>query len=361
MWTDTRVVVLGGAGFLGSHLCETLIAQGRARRLRRQPGDGASLATWTPLRGSGRLVQVTRDITLPLELEGPVDVVFNLASPASPIDYAQLPLETLRVGSLGTEHGLELARRKSAVFVQASTSEVYGDPLHHPQREEDFGNVNPVGPRSVYDEAKRYGEALVSAYRRHRAVDARIARIFNTYGPRMRLDDGRVVPSFVGQALRREPLTIFGDGEQTRSFCYVSDLIGGLLRLAEVETAGPINLGNPVELTMIELVRELERALGETLEVRAPAAAPGRSPPASPGHHPRPGAPRLGAARDAARGAGPDHRLVPGPGPAARAASGQGRGLSESPVRGAGVRELPTPRASRSWAEGGAVRIPTCR
>lgn len=264
-WDTARVVVLGGAGFLGSHLCEAL--------LRRRAGVVAvdnfltgRVENLAHLQHDPGMEVRAADVTHPLRIPGRVDVVFNLASPASPIDYAKLPFETLKVGSLGTEHALVLAEEKGAVFVQASTSEVYGDPLHHPQQETDFGNVNPIGPRSVYDEAKRYGEALVAAFHRHRGLDARIARIFNTYGPRMRLDDGRVIPAFMGQALRGEPLSLFGDGTQTRSFCYVDDLIAGLIRLAEVPGLGPINLGNPVERTMLELVEAFEEVLGQPLK-----------------------------------------------------------------------------------------------
>jgi dTDP-glucose 4,6-dehydratase len=191
-----------------------------------------------------------------------VDYVFNMASPASPIDYARLPLETLRVGSRGTENGLNLAREKGAVFLQASTSEIYGDPLVHPQKEEDWGNVNPIGPRSVYDEAKRYSEALVMAYHRAYGVRTRIVRIFNTYGPKMRLEDGRVVPAFVGQALRGEHFTVFGDGSQTRSFCYVGDLIDGIVRLACSNVTEPVNLGNPCELTILEFAEAVRREAG---------------------------------------------------------------------------------------------------
>src|SRR5919106_2098846 len=226
-----RAAVLGGAGFVGSHLCERLLR------------DGATevVAVDNLLTGSGRNVDelsrlpgfsfVRHDICEPIPWEGRCDVVFNLASPASPIDYAQLPIETLRVGSMGTENGLRLAERTQAIFVQASTSEVYGDPLVHPQREDYWGNVNPVGVRGVYDEAKRYAEAITMAYHRHHKVDTRIIRIFNTYGPRMRVDDGRMVPNFIQQALLGRPLTVYGEGTQSRSVQYVDDLIDGLIRL----------------------------------------------------------------------------------------------------------------------------------
>src|SRR5215469_16078750 len=249
-----HAAVLGGAGFLGSHLCERLLQDGAA-----SVGSEENLRE---LRKNPRFSHLTHDICKPFDLDGPLDYVFNLASPASPIDYAQLPLETLRVGSRGTEHGLELARRKGAVFFQASTSEVYGDPLEHPQRESYWGNVNPVGPRSVYDESKRYAEALVAAYRRTHGLSVRIVRIFNTYGPRMRLDDGRVVPAFVAQALAGEDFTVFGDGSQTRSFCYVADLVDGFVRLALSGVQEPVNLGNPEEMTILQFAEAVRAAAG---------------------------------------------------------------------------------------------------
>jgi dTDP-glucose 4,6-dehydratase len=257
-----RIVVLGGAGFLGSHLCERLLRDGAEEVISLDnflTGDERNLAG---LHMLGDFLSVRHDITEPIRLMGPVDYVFNLASPASPIDYAQLPIETLRVGALGTEHGLRLAREKGAVFLQASTSEVYGDPLVHPQREDYWGNVNPTGPRSCYDEAKRYGEAIVMAYQRVHGVSTRIARIFNTYGPKMRLEDGRVVPAFVSQALRGEDFTVFGDGSQTRSFCYVRDLIDGLVRLALSEVTQPVNLGTPHEMSILEFAETVREAAG---------------------------------------------------------------------------------------------------
>lgn len=257
-----RIVVLGGAGFLGSHLCERLLRDGADEVTSLDnfiTGDERNVAELSAL---GNFHSVHHDITQPLRISGPVDYVFNLASPASPIDYANLPIETLRVGSKGTENGLELAREKDAVFLQASTSEIYGDPLVHPQREDYWGNVNPIGPRSVYDEAKRYGEALVMAYHRVYGVKTRMVRIFNTYGPRMRLEDGRVVPAFVAQALRGEDFTVFGDGKQTRSFCYVSDLIDGLVRLALSDVTEPVNLGNPREMTILEFAEAVAKAQG---------------------------------------------------------------------------------------------------
>ncbi|MGZ5958768.1 MAG: UDP-glucuronic acid decarboxylase family protein [Myxococcaceae bacterium] len=257
-----RVAVLGGAGFLGSHLCERLLADGAALVVSVDNLITGSEANLRDLLGNARFRHVVQDICEPFDVDGPLDFVFNLASPASPIDYAQLPLETLRVGSRGTEHGLELARRKGAVFFQASTSEVYGDPLEHPQKESYWGHVNPIGPRSVYDEAKRYGEALVAAYRRTHGLQTRIARIFNTYGPRMRLEDGRVVPAFVAQALAGEDFTVFGDGSQTRSFCYVSDLVDGFVRLALSSEQDPVNLGNPEEMTILQFAEAVRAAAG---------------------------------------------------------------------------------------------------
>jgi dTDP-glucose 4,6-dehydratase len=257
-----RAVVLGGAGFVGSHLCERLLEEGASSVLAVDSlltGHPRNLESLSARKGFAFLKQ---DIVEPFRVDGPVDVVFNLASPASPIDYAQLPLETLRVGSRGTENGLLLAEAKKAVFLQASTSEVYGDPLVHPQTEDYWGNVNPVGPRSVYDEAKRYGEAIVSAFRRSRGVDTRIVRIFNTYGPRMRLNDGRVVPAFISQALQKQEYTVFGDGKQTRSFCFVRDLVDGLVRLAGSNVTDPVNIGNPREMTILEFLEAIRRVTG---------------------------------------------------------------------------------------------------
>ena len=260
-----RAVVLGGAGFVGSHLCDALLETGSSVVC------VDNFATGDPvnvdhLLGRPDFTVIEHDVTRPLmpidDLDG-CDVVFHLASPASPLAYYRLPIETLRAGSLGTEHGLELASRRGARFVLASTSEVYGDPLVHPQVEEYVGHVNPIGPRSVYDEGKRYAEALTAAYRRTHGVDTAIARIFNCYGPRMRPDDGRMIPTFVTQALTGQPLTISGSGRQTRSVCYVSDMVAGLLALARSAEEGPINLGNPVELSVLETAR----AIGELLEV----------------------------------------------------------------------------------------------
>ncbi len=249
-----RVVVTGGAGFLGSHLCELLVARGDAVVCVDDLSTGRVLNV-EHLLDHPRFTFVRADVSRSLDVDQPVQAVAHLASPASPIDYQRMPLQTLAVGSRGTEHCLELARRHGARFVLASTSEVYGDPQVHPQTEAYFGNVNPTGPRSVYDEAKRFAEALAAAYRRSCDVDAGIVRIFNTFGPRMRPHDGRVVSSFVTQALRGEPLTINGDGSQTRSFCYVDDLVRGIIAMLDCSEPGPVNLGNPEERTVADLAR----------------------------------------------------------------------------------------------------------
>ncbi len=257
-----RCVVFGAAGFLGSHLVERLLNDGAERVVgvdNLLTGDEANLAGAS---SDERFDFIEHDVCWPLELTGALDFVFNLASPASPIDYAEKWLETMRAGALGTENGLWLAFVKGATFLQASTSEIYGDPLVHPQREDYLGNVDCTGPRAVYDEAKRYAEALVQAFRAKKGVDTRIIRIFNTYGPRMRLDDGRVVPALVGQALRGEELTIFGDGSQTRSFCYVDDLIDGMVRLALSAEKDPVNVGNPEERTILDFALAVKKAAG---------------------------------------------------------------------------------------------------
>jgi dTDP-glucose 4,6-dehydratase len=247
----TTSVVTGGAGFLGSHLCEYLLAKDH-RVICLDNLDTGTLENIEHLRDEAFEFRDV-DCVDPFHVDGPVHFVFHLASPASPIDYSRLPLHTLKVGSYGTHHALGLAKYKRARFLLASTSEVYGDPLEHPQKETYWGNVNPIGPRGVYDEAKRYGEALTMAYHRQQGVDTCIARIFNTYGPRMRFNDGRAVPTFIAQALANEPLTVFGDGSQTRSFCYVDDLIEGLFRLACSSVHEPVNIGNPDEYTLTEL------------------------------------------------------------------------------------------------------------
>jgi dTDP-glucose 4,6-dehydratase len=257
-----RVVVLGGAGFVGSHLCERLLDDGAAGVVAVDNLITGSEQNLRTLTGRPGFEYVKADIVEGIPVKGHVDYVFNMASPASPIDYAELPLETLRVGSIGTENGLKLAEANKAVFLMASTSEVYGDPLVHPQREDYWGNVNPIGPRSVYDEAKRYAEAITAAYGRSRGVQVRIVRIFNTYGPRMRLNDGRVVPAFVGQALKGEDFTVFGNGSQTRSFCYVKDLVDGLVRLMLSDEPNPVNIGNPREMTIREFAEAVRAAAG---------------------------------------------------------------------------------------------------
>jgi len=247
----STAVVTGGAGFLGSHLCEYLLAKGH-RVVCIDNLETATLQNIEHIRGDDFLF-IGRDVTEFIEVDGPVQLVFHLASPASPIDYLRLPLHTLKVGSYGTHNALGLAKLKRARFLLASTSEVYGDPLEHPQQESYWGNVNPIGPRGVYDEAKRYAEALTMAYHRQQGVDTAIARIFNTYGPRMRPHDGRAIPTFLRQALAGEPITVFGTGSQTRSFCFVDDLIRGLYLLATSGEHMPVNLGNPREYTLLEL------------------------------------------------------------------------------------------------------------
>jgi dTDP-glucose 4,6-dehydratase len=247
-----RLLVTGAAGFLGSHLCDRLLADGH-RVIGMDNYVTGAPANLAHLMHHEAFQFVRQDVTTFLEVEGPVDGIFHFASPASPIDYLELPIQTLKVGSLGTHKTLGLARAKRARFFLASTSEVYGDPLIHPQPESYWGNVNPVGPRGVYDEAKRFAEAMVMAYHRFHGLDTRIVRIFNTYGPRMRPRDGRVVSNFIVQALRGEPLTVYGDGSQTRSFCYVDDLIEGIVRLFERGSAEPTNVGNPIEFTVRQL------------------------------------------------------------------------------------------------------------
>lgn len=251
-----RILITGGAGFLGSHLCDYLLARGHEVICMDNLITG-STANIAHLAGHERFLFIKHDVTNYIFIEGHLDAVLHFASPASPIDYLEYPIQTLKVGALGTHKALGLAKDKKARFLLASTSEVYGDPLVHPQREDYWGNVNPIGPRGVYDEAKRFAEAMTMAYHRAHGVDTRIARIFNTYGPRMRLNDGRVVPNFVAQALRGEPLTVFGDGSQTRSFCYVSDLIEGICRLLESNVTEPLNLGNPDEMSILEFAHKI--------------------------------------------------------------------------------------------------------
>ena len=264
-----RVLITGGAGFIGSHLCDLLLAQGHE-----------VIAMDNLITGSERNIAhligregfdfVRHDVCDPIHIEGPLDAIMHMASLPSPVDYLNMPIKTLKVGALGTLHALGLARAKDARFLLASTSEVYGDPLVHPQPESYWGNVNPVGPRGVYDESKRFAEAMTMAYHRTHGLRTRIARIFNTYGPRMRLDDGRVVPNFVSQGLRGEPLTVYDDGSRTRSFCYVSDLVEGLYRLLMSDEAMPINLGNPQEMSILEFARQVARILGGSITFITP-------------------------------------------------------------------------------------------
>jgi dTDP-glucose 4,6-dehydratase len=258
-------IVTGGAGFLGSHLCETLLGRGH-RVICIDNLDTGSLQNIEHIR-DGDFVFSNHDITEFVEVDEPVDFVYHLASPASPIDYARLPLHTLKVGSHGTHHMLGLAKAKRARFLLASTSEVYGDPQIHPQPESYWGHVNPIGPRGVYDEAKRYAEALTMAYHRQQGLDTCIVRIFNTYGPRMRPHDGRAIPTFLRQALQDKPLTVFGDGKQTRSFCHVDDEIRGLILLAESDVHLPVNIGNPDEYTLLELAESVIRVADSRSEI----------------------------------------------------------------------------------------------
>ena len=257
----TRALVTGGAGFLGSHLCERLLAEGLDVIAMDNLVTG-NLDNVARFGDDPHFTFVNHDVIEPIHVDGLLDYVFHLASPASPIDFPTRPKEIMKVNAWGTERALDLAMEKGARFFFSSTSEVYGDPLIHPQPEEYWGNVNPIGVRGVYDESKRYGEALTMTYRRHYGVDTKIVRIFNTYGPFMRLSDGRVVPNFIGQALRGEPITVYGTGTQTRSFCYVSDLIDGFWRLMTSEQSGPINIGNPTERTMLEFAQQIKALTG---------------------------------------------------------------------------------------------------
>jgi dTDP-glucose 4,6-dehydratase len=261
----TRTLVTGGAGFLGSHLCDHLLAKGH-EVICVDNVDTGSLQNIEHIRGDG-FTFLHHDLTEPLHLDARVDYIYHLASPASPIDYARLPLHTLKVGSYGTHHMLGLAKFKRARILLASTSEVYGDPQIHPQSEEYWGHVNPIGPRGVYDEAKRYAEAMTMAYHRQQGVDTCIARVFNTYGPRMRPHDGRAIPTFLRQALQDKPLTVYGDGSQTRSFCYVDDLMRGFVALVESDVHLPVNLGNPNEYTVLELAKAVIEAAESRSEI----------------------------------------------------------------------------------------------
>ena len=261
-----RVLVSGGAGFIGSHLCDFFVRQGHDvvcidNFITGSPDNVAHLD------GHERFTLVRHDVTEYVDVAGPLDWVLHFASPASPRDYLDLPIQTLKVGALGTHRTLGVAKAKGARFLLASTSEVYGDPLVHPQREDYWGHVNPVGPRGVYDEAKRFAEALTMAYHRYHGVDTRIVRIFNTFGPRMRAHDGRAIPAFVTQALAGAPLTVFGDGSQTRSFQYIDDLVGGLGRLMQASVNDPVNIGNPHEMTLLELAKRIVRITGSSSEI----------------------------------------------------------------------------------------------
>jgi dTDP-glucose 4,6-dehydratase len=265
MPTKKRVVITGAAGFIGSHLAETLLDRdysviGIDNLL---TGDTANISQLA----NRDFTFIKHDVTNYIYIDGPVDFVLHWASPASPIDYLELPIPTLKVGALGTHKALGLAKTKGARFVIASTSEVYGDPLEHPQKETYWGNVNPVGPRGVYDEAKRFAEAMTMAYHRYHGVDTKIVRIFNTYGPRMRVNDGRAVPAFMSQALRNEDVTVFGDGSQTRSFTYITDLVDGIIRLMLSDTNDPVNIGNPVEMTIKQIAETIIRMTGATSRI----------------------------------------------------------------------------------------------
>ena len=264
--TPPTSVVTGGAGFLGSHLCDLLLARGHKVIAIDNFVTGA-VDNIAHLGGNTRFKFIQQDVTEFIFLDVPVDYVWHFASPASPIDYLEIPIQTLKVGSLGTHKALGLAKNKRARFLLASTSEIYGDPLVHPQTEDYWGNVSTIGPRGCYDEAKRFAEAMTMAYHREHGVDTRIVRIFNTYGPRMRLNDGRVVPAFISQALRNKPLTVFGAGRQTRSFCYVSDLIEGIYKLMNSLTTSPVNIGNPHEMTVLSFAQEIIRATGSRSKI----------------------------------------------------------------------------------------------
>ncbi len=261
-----RVLITGAAGFLGSHLCDRFLAEGHTVIGMDNLITG-NTANIEHLAGRADFHFIKHDVTNYIYLEGPLDAVLHFASPASPIDYLELPIPTLKVGALGTHKALGLAKAKEARFLLASTSEVYGDPLIHPQPEDYWGNVNPIGPRGVYDEAKRFAEAITMAYHRYHDLDTRIVRIFNTYGPRMRLEDGRVVPNFIAQALRGEPLTVYGDGSQTRSFCYVKDQVDGIYRLLLSDEVEPVNIGNPSEMTILDFAQKIIELTGSSSEI----------------------------------------------------------------------------------------------
>ena len=261
-----RVLISGGAGFIGSHLCDRFIAEGHEVLCLDNLLTGTT-DNISHLAGNPRFTFIQHDVTNYIFVAGKVDAILHFASPASPADYLNFPIQTLKVGSLGTHKALGLAKEKKACFLLASTSEVYGDPLAHPQREDYWGNVNPIGPRGVYDEAKRFAEAMTMAYHRYHQVETRIARIFNTYGPRMRLNDGRVVPNFILQALQGEDLTIFGDGSQTRSFCYIDDLVEGIYRLLFSPETEPVNLGNPDEFSIVDFAKRVLEIAGSPSKI----------------------------------------------------------------------------------------------
>jgi dTDP-glucose 4,6-dehydratase len=261
-----RVLITGGAGFLGSHLCDRFLAEGHTVIAMDNLITG-NTANIEHLAGHERFLFIKHDVTNFIYIEGPLDAVLHFASPASPVDYLELPIQTLKVGALGTHKALGLAKAKGARFLLASTSEVYGDPEVHPQTEDYWGNVNPIGPRGVYDEAKRFAEAMTMAYHRYHGVETRIVRIFNTYGPRMRLNDGRAVPNFIAQALAGEPLTVYGDGSQTRSLCFVEDLVDGIYRLLQSDESYPVNIGTTQEMTMLELAQQIADLSGGKSDV----------------------------------------------------------------------------------------------
>jgi dTDP-glucose 4,6-dehydratase len=263
---SARALVTGGAGFLGSHLCDALLGEGYAVVAADNLLTGR-LSTLEHLSNNSRFEFLEQDVSAPIQC-GAVNYVFHFASPASPVDYAAHGIETLRVGSFGTFEALEVAKKHSARFMMASTSECYGDPLEHPQRETYWGHVNPIGPRSVYDEAKRFSEAVTMAYHRYHKVDTRILRIFNTYGPRMQINDGRVIPNFMWQALRGENLTVYGDGSQTRSFCYVSDEVDGIVRLSKSSEHEPVNIGNPTEFTILDCAKRVVAVSGSASKIQ---------------------------------------------------------------------------------------------
>ena len=258
-----RILITGGAGFIGSHLCESFLERGDEVVCVDNVSTG-SRENVASISSNSRFTMIDQDVTRFIRVDGPLDAVLHFASPASPVDYLEMPIQTLKVGSLGTHNALGLAKAKKAAFLLASTSEVYGDPLVRPQREDYWGNVNPIGPRGVYDEAKRFAEAMTMAYHRFHGLNSRIVRIFNTYGPRMRMRDGRVVPNFITQALKGEALTAYGKGTQTRSFCYIDDLVRGILRLLKVGYHPPVNLGNPYEMTVLDFAKKIIELTGSS-------------------------------------------------------------------------------------------------